>query len=240
MSTIAVTIKDRDVRNVSVTPVPRIQAIPVELSWAGEPPKEPLEPKIRVSIRSITRSFGAFGGTAAGGPGSRLEIKDQNTPGVLIDDYYVLLGGLTGRLYVNEMVYGSENVAHAPLRVGSAIGGASLRISLGHDGGLITIRPADRDGNPVPDATVIVMPSAWSSAGEFARSLVIGHADQHGEYQSVALKPGKYFVLATVTRTPGLTPDFVEKLQRLRLKAEEIVVEPNATVQLKMGLTELH
>ena len=95
---------------------------------------------------------------------------------MLTDDYYVRLVGLSGRLYVNEIVYGNENVAHAPLRAGSAMSAASLRIALGHDGGLLNVRPVDREVIRCPDATVIVLPSVWSTDGEFAESLVIGQA----------------------------------------------------------------
>ncbi len=77
----------------------------------------------------MTRSFGAFAGTRPDGTSGKSSLGD-----VLMDAYYLRVNGLKDRLYVKEIVYGSENVTHAPLRVGSASAGTPVRVLVGHDG----------------------------------------------------------------------------------------------------------
>jgi protocatechuate 3,4-dioxygenase beta subunit len=236
IATIPVSIRDRDERNVTVQPVPRL-LIPVELAWANGPPEKPVAASLGVSLMSMTRSFGAFASTGRAAPPAQLKIKG-NTPGeagLLMDDYYVRVVGLTGRLYVKEILYGGENVIYAPLQVGSAPAGTSLRVAVGHDGGVLRVRVADEDGNPKPDAGVVLWPATAVSDTVLPGLLVTGQADQHGEYVSRALMPGKYFAFATASPSGALNPEFLAKVRSLRSHAREVAVPPNGTAELKLA-----
>jgi hypothetical protein len=109
-----------------------------------------------------------------------------------------------------------------------------LRVRIGHDGALLNVRTTDADGNAAPNATVIVMPSSFASDADLAARLVIGQADQNGDYASHALMPGKYLVLATGDEPSDLTPDFVSALRGIRNHAREISLDPNATLDLNL------
>jgi hypothetical protein len=244
LATIPVTIRDRDVQNVTLQPVPRLPPIPVELAWADAPPEKVLAGKLGITLTSITRSFGGSARTAAqAAPPAKMEINDSDKvpsrKGPLMDDYHLRVGPLTGRLYLKELLYGNDDVMYAPFRPGSAIAGSVLRVRIGHDGGLLNIRATDADGNPVPNASVIVMPASFGSEADLAARLVTGQADQNGDYASRALMPGKYLVLATTDEPSDLTPEFIAALRAMRNHAREISLEPNATLDLKLQPTRL-
>jgi hypothetical protein len=240
IATTPVSIRDRDVRNLRLQPVPRLR-LPVELAWADPPPGKPNGVTLSVSLMSMTRSFGGFASSARAAPPAQLEITDNapSGPGLLMDDYYVRIIGLTGQLYVKEIVYGAESLMHAPLRVGSAPAGTTLRVMVGHDGGMMHTRVIDGDGKPVPDATVVVFPTSAVSDAELGSQLVTGQADQHGIYVSRALMPRNYLVFATLSPVAVLNPEFLAGVRAVRSDAQEIAVAPNASVNLKLALTEL-
>jgi hypothetical protein len=190
-----------------------------------------------VNLQSITRSFGAFHGS------ERQEVPSAGQiSGVLMDDFYHRVTGLAGRLYVKEIVYGTETITHAPLRAGSARTGTALRIFVGHDGALLNAGVKTREGKPLPDATVVVMPTWFATEGELAGSLESGLTDQFGDYSAKrAIAPGKYHVVAlSEPLSNPMTPEQLARLIKLRSsgRMREIVVEPNATVALTLEAVE--
>jgi hypothetical protein len=119
---------------------------------------------------------------------------------------------------------------HAPLRVGSATGNAGLRVMVARDGGRLNARVQDKDGNPLGDIRVLVLPADISSEGMLQSALVTGQTDQRGTYRSQALRPGKYFVVATQDRV-NATPESIDNLWRSRTRFQEIELAPNGTAQ---------
>ena len=222
---------DRDAVNVRFQPVPSFN-VPFELTWAAEPPAKPVETKLRFGFPSMTRSFGSSGG-----------LQDSATPpaskelsAMLMDDYYVKVFGITGRLYIKEVLYGNDNITYAPFRPGTKHDGAVLRVAVGHDGAQIKARLRDRNGKPVPGATVVVMPAVFASEFELASALQTGLADQYGDYESTrALQTGKYYVLALTQPLPEPLPaDQVLRLMNLRTQAREVTLEPGGTAELDL------
>ena len=155
---------------------------------------------------------------------------------MLMDDYYVRVFGITGRLYIKEVLYGNDNITYAPFRPGTKHDGAVLRVAVGHDGAQIKARLRDRNGKPVPGATVVVMPAVFASEFELASALQTGLADQYGDYESTrALQPGKYYVLALTQPLPEPLPaDQVLRLMNLRTQAREVTLEPGGTAELDL------
>ncbi len=230
LASATVSLGDRDATNITLQPIPRL-SIPIELAWAGAPPEKPAEGNLRVFLQSITRSFGSFRASDAAMAPASLEIRN-----VLMDDYYLRVGGLTGRLYIKEILYGNDNITYAPFRPGTQISGTTLRAVIGHDGAYIKARIRDRDGKHVSGAMVITMPAVFASEAELASALQTGSADQNGDYESTrALAPGKYYVLAlTPPIAEPLQADDVTRLINLRTKALEVTLEPNSTANLNL------
>src|SRR5207237_6720797 len=97
---------------------------------------------------------------------------------------------------LKDITYNGHSALFEPLRPGSATGEAGMRVTLAADGGVISAKVADRDGNPLGDSWVIVMPGQVASEAMLASAFVSGQTDQTGAWKSRALAPGKYYVLA--------------------------------------------
>src|SRR5262249_47581841 len=146
---------------------------------------------------------------------------------LLLDDYYVHVTGLTGRLYLKGILCGNDDITYAPFRAGSAPSGASLVIVTGHDGAQLSIRITNRDGNAIPHATVVVMPAVFASDADLAARSMTGKADQNGDYVSRALMPGQYLALAMKEELIEWNPEFVARLRAVRHRAREISLDAN-------------
>ena len=227
-------IADKDLHNV------RVQARPLahlsgEVLWAATPPDKPVESKLSIWLEPLTRAQwqGETTQTESSIPG------EFSLPSLLMDDFKARLRGLSGGMYLKDITYAGVSVLHEPLRLGGAVGNASMRIVLARDGGSVTVKIADKDGNPVPDSYVLVMPADSNSEASLADTLISGQTDQNGAYTSVALAPGKYYVLAS-TVAINKSPESIGTLWRARSHATETDVGPNATVQLTLTPTTLN
>lgn len=125
------------------------------------------------------------------------------------------------------------SILHEPLRVGSALGNAGLRIVVARDGGFISAKVADKDGNPVPNSYVLTLPQGATTEALLAAQLISGQTDQNGVYSSDMLAPGKYLVLAS-TAPVDMTPESISKLWRARSHAQEVEVSANGTAQVNL------
>jgi hypothetical protein len=126
------------------------------------------------------------------------------------------------------MTYGTHSVLREPMRVGSAIGNAPLRVTIGTDGGMVQVTANDKNGNAIGDALVLVLPGQIASEAELAAAMISGQTDQNGAWTSSALAPGKYFVLATGD-VVNKSPEDIGKLWRARGRGQQVEVGPNAT-----------
>ncbi len=194
--TTQVSITDRDVRNVRAEARPRLP-ISGEVVWDGTPPDKPLDSKLSINLQPLTRGL-------VMGEDESLTAKSSipgefNYPGLLMDEYKPGVRGLPKDLYIKDLTYAGISVLRAPLRLGSAIGNATLRITLARDGGTIDAKVADKDGNPVPDSRVLIMPAEANTEATLAAALITGQTDQKGTYTTSALAPGKYHILASTT-----------------------------------------
>ena len=104
---------------------------------------------------------------------------------------------------------------------------------MARDGGYVSAKVADKDGNPVPDSYVLIMPSSVTSESALASNLISGQTDQNGVYSSDMLAPGKYLVLASSAAVDS-TPDSIGKLLRSRSHAQEVEIAANGTAQITL------
>ena len=228
-----VTITDEDVRGVKVVPRPRLN-VPGEVAFEGTPPDKPIEGKLNLNLSPMTRA--PFGGEF-----KAMSVK-ADIPGtfvfegLLLDDYSIRVNQLPESLYIREMTYGGRSVLYEPLRVGTALGDAGMRVTIGLDGGFVSARVSDSKGNPVSNSWVCVLPDHIPSEAMLAAALVAGQTDQTGTWKSKALAPGKYFVLAA-SEAMNRSPEDIGKLWQARTHAQEVQVSAGATASVSVILS---
>jgi hypothetical protein len=223
-ATQTIEIRDRDLVNANLIVGPGM-TLQGEVAWDGAAPETPSTVKVSLTFNSLLRSP-----VANERPSARADIPGSfSVPGLLPADYAVRVF-IGGGLYVKDVLYAGQSVMHAPLRVGSATGNAGMRVMVGRDGARLNARVQDKDGNPLGDIRVLVLPADISSEGMLQSALVTGQTDQRGTYRSQALRPGKYFILATQDRV-NATPESIDNLWRSRTRFQEIELAPNGTAQ---------
>jgi hypothetical protein len=230
-----VAITDRDIDNVNVETQAGVPILGRAI-WEGAPPDEPITTKLWLSLTPLRRSY--FTGEKLD---AKLTIPGEFLfPSVMLDDYLVQAdGALPTGVYVKDILYAATSVKNVPFRVGSALGNVDLRIVIARDGGGLTVKTSDEDGNPAPDAGVLIMPSEVRSEAELAATLISGQTDQEGFYAFTNLAPGKYRVLTTnapVDNMPeSINPETISRLWRARSgKASEVEISPGVVVRLTL------
>lgn len=228
--TSAFSVTDRDVRGVRVGARPRL-AVPGEVVWYGTPPEQPVRAKISFWVHPLTRA--PWQDEARGLDDEASIPGDFSFPNLLLDDYELNVYGIPHNLYLKDITYGGLSILHEPLGVGRAMGNATLRVVVAPDGGYVSARVADKDGNPVPDSYVIIVPSSANSESALAANLISGQTDQNGVYSSDMLAPGKYLVLASSAPVDS-TPESIGKLLRSRSHAQEVDIAANGAAQITL------
>ena len=227
-ATANILVVDRDLRNLKLTAAP---ALPLagEVIWDGTPPATPVTDKLSISLRPLLRSYygGENNSVHAGIPGT------FSFPGVLMDDYTVWPFLHVPGLYVKDVAYNGRSILNEPLRIGSAMGDASLRVTVARDGATINATVADKDGNPASDMTVVAIDAGVSSEGMLAARLVPGKTDQAGQYTRQSLPPGKYYVMAS-SDSLDVTPESIGKLWRARNRFTEVELTPFGNIQVTL------
>jgi hypothetical protein len=227
-----VTITDQDVHKIQVDGHPQAP-VAGEIVWAATAPDKPVSNKLSIWLQPLTRA--QWGGEQL--------FADASIPGefslaLFTDEYIVHINGFPDGCYMKDVTYGGVSIKHEPLRVGSMLANATLRVVVGRDGGSISAKVADKDSHPVSDANVVVMPAESSSEASLAAALRSGQTDQNGLYLSGSVAPGKYLVLASAAPV-DMSPESIGSLWRALTHAQEVEVAPNQTVQVAMDLTTL-
>jgi hypothetical protein len=232
--TAVVTVINEDMHNIRLPTLPRM-SVPGEVAWDGTPPTTPVRFKTWVYLSSLNR-----GRLGAESTDLQASIPGEfSFPGLLMGDYAVGFSpdvwGAPAGFYVKDATYAGFTIRNSPLRLGTALGDASLRIVLARDGGTISAHVTDRDGNPV-NAYVMMLPATATSEAALADMLLSGQTDQAGTYTSDMLAPGKYYVLATETPIDQ-SPECIAKLWRVRIKSKEVDLSPGGAVRVELQVT---
>jgi Carboxypeptidase regulatory-like domain len=223
-----ITITDRDLSGLRIAAMPGMP-LDGEVVWDGDPPQTPPDAKVGLFLAPLLRSF--FSGE---NNDSRPTIPGTfSFPGILVDDYSVRATLNSPGLYVKDVQYGGRSVRYEPLHFGSAVGNTGMRVVVGSDGGTIAARVADKDGNPVADIRVLVIPAIMPSEAFLYDMLRGSSTDQLGQYKSVTLAPGKYLVAAS-NDVIDATPESVNRIWRSRNRFKEVDLAPNGTVQVTL------
>jgi hypothetical protein len=150
-----------------------------------------------------------------------------------MDDDNLDFGTLPAGVYVKDVEYGGRSIFHQVFRPGTAAGEAGLRVMLGADGGTIAFKVADKDGNPIPDLRVVVIPKKAGSEAVLAATMVSGQADPNGSWTTPTLAPGSYYAIATTARV-DMSPEFIAQLWRARDRAAVVDVGVKGSAQVTL------
>lgn len=230
-----VAVGKEDVRKLSLTahrPAPVVGEVAIE----GVQPAQPLPSKLGLALSPVVPRLGVRGEEGL--------VAQSSIPGafsfggVLPDEYAVEIRNVPPDFYIKDVTYGGASVLHLPLRADAATASAHLHIVLASDGGTIATKVADRDGNPVQDCNIVVVPTETGSDAALADAIATGRTDQYGAYSSPRLAPGKYYVLATAART-GRSPEFIGKLTRALNRLQDVELGAGASVQVSLSPTGL-
>jgi hypothetical protein len=237
------TISNKDTRDLKLLTTPSVVIVG---DTAFDPP--PREKPRRVQI-GLTRSinggegyadstekpatFGMYGMVGASRGGTEVPGPfnlGHWRPG----DWDLQVSRLSAGCYVKEATCGTRDLLRAPLRINDAPSSERLRIVIGCDGGSLSARVTDKDGNPVPSAVLYVFSVNAATPGALAATL--RRADIAGGFSAplTALPPGKYLALVSdLDISPLDAPaDEIEELWRTKGAAKEVEIGPGAMVQL--------
>lgn len=220
-----IAIADRDLSNLKFAATPGIP-LNGEVVWDGEPPQTPVSASLSVWLQPLLRS--GMGGEETNAKSS---IPGTFTvPDLLMDEYAVHVFLKVPGLYVKDVTYGAKSVSYAPLQVGSD---AELRVIIGHDGGTVRVGVADKDGNPVGDMRVLLVPVEAGSEAALQSMLITGTTDQLGNYTSRTLAPGKYYVAASSDYFDA-TPESIGKIWQSRSRFQEVDLAAKGSSQVSL------
>jgi hypothetical protein len=138
-------------------------------------------------------------------------VRDDQTFTLnLSPGHYYLLDRFTQHGYIvrNMELEGRDVLEDGFSIVGP--GKLSLEITLSKDGGRVDGVVADKDGKPMPGATVVLVPEAQRrSHGDLFQN---AEADQRGQYKFEAITPGDYKIFAWHEVEEGIwqDPDFLK------------------------------
>lgn len=103
-----------------------------------------------------------------------------------------------------------------------------------HGCGFLKAKVADKEGNPVGDCFVILMPANAVSEAALAEALITGQTDQSEAYSSNALAPGKYFALVSSSAIDK-SPEDVSRLLQNRSHAQEVIIGAGTTMAVALA-----
>jgi hypothetical protein len=222
-----ITVADRDVQGLKIAlgHGPTIQG---EVVWDGAAPVDPGNTKVRIFLQPLMRS-----GLQGESPSAQPAIPGSFTLSNLVTGDYTLRTMLNANgLYVKDVTYSGNSIMNQPLRTGETMD-STLTVVMGRDPATITARVTNKDGVPLADMAVLILPTEAASPAALQATMAIGSTDQQGQYTSHPLAPGKYYVMATEDRV-NATPESIDRLWSARNRFQETVAPPNGNVQLTL------
>jgi hypothetical protein len=114
-----------------------------------------------------------------------------------------------------------------------------LEVILAHNGGTLHARVADDKGEPVGDATVVLIPKAAATHMEVADTRLTGLTNNKGESAIGSVPPGEYWALAIDDNFMDYAVETIAALFDARTKGEEVNIGPNATVEVSLEIRRL-
>jgi protocatechuate 3,4-dioxygenase beta subunit len=226
-ATTLITVVDRDVQvRLGLTSGPVLNG---EVVWDAEAPTNPVTAKVAIRLTPLLRPQ-----MPGERPDARSEIPGTFTLNTMTTGDYAVLAMLNARgVYVKDVRYAGQSIMYQALHPGDAMGDG-LSVVMARDGASISARVADKDGAPVSDIHVLLIPADAASPAVLQAAMVVGATDQQGLYTSATVAPGRYYVVATNDRIDP-TPECIDRVWRARGKFTEMTVAPNAVAQVTLS-----
>jgi hypothetical protein len=214
-----------DVANFKLAPA-SMSPISAEFVWDGDPAAQFPSLNGALTLQGRSQSFNL--GFVVPGSFTRSVMLQP-------DDYTIdVLRGISGGgRYLKETTCGGQSVLHGVVPLGGATSCGVLRFVIAHDGGTLIAHVADKDGNPISDAYVAIVPESAATEAEMSAVMTFGQTGMNGVYSTTALAPGKYRVLAT-NETIDLAANRVARLWAAQSLGQELEIGANARVQVKL------
>ena len=236
-----VEITTRDLRDVKLE-VRAPALVAGDTVWDPAPAK-PVDARIGIALTtSATRTTYADGGSPNSGYAFGMESTSRSitVPGNFnlgnwpVDDYTLSVSGIPAGCYLKDALWGTTSVLHEPVRLSRGFGGdIRLRVVLACDAGSLAAHVTDRDGAPVSNVNLYVIPAPLPTPAAL-QEVVRRAAVQQGWSDPVRqLPPGKYLALACDLELDG-TADPILKLGRALSKAKEVEVTAGAPAQVTL------
>lgn len=220
------TIVDRDLADLRVPSKPRLN-LPTTIEWSATP-GDAAPVKLQLTpMGRVVRADEKLAAEVAAGANYTFE-------GLLLGDYEVFVTSTPPGTYVQEVLYGGASIRTAPLRLGTALSNATLRVILARDGGRVTVHVEDRDGNPARTQSVILIPQGPSTELAIAGAIKGGATNQDGNWASPVLPPGKYTILTSSARI-DFSPESIARLWNARQKGREVEITMGSTAQITLS-----
>jgi hypothetical protein len=219
-----------------------------ETVWDPEPRDKPKETGISIGfMKDMDREKYAdeeqphtfnslFGGTGVGG---RVSVPGPFSLGrIPADDYRLYVSGLPEGCYVKEATFAGASVRNRPLDLKAVAGDERLRVVLACDAASLVARVTDREGNPVSNVSLYVMPAEALSAAAMSEDIRRVPVDRGWSGLVRTLAPGKYLVLAC-NLDVNETADSVLKLWLARSKAKEVEIGAGTKAQVALEIAAI-
>jgi hypothetical protein len=236
-----VAIADRDAREVQLVPG---SAVTLAGDTVWEPPRQDaVRARIAIALTKLRDKHAEEAQSSALGTsfgyGTHIQVPGPFAlEGMPADDYIFDVQELPEGCYVNDATLAGASVWRQPLRLTQAAGDGRLHIALACDGGSLMARVTDRDGNPVSNVNLYVMPEEAGTAAALYEVLRQAEVEKGFSGTVKPLPPGKYLVLACDLRTDG-TADPILKLWSQRAKATEVEIGAGQIAQVTLELADI-
>jgi protocatechuate 3,4-dioxygenase beta subunit len=213
----------RDAGLGNLYPRPGI-AVQGKLTVVAAKPEDPLPGGLTVTLERRGRPI-LYGENLVAAVKSDGSFGIEN---VFTDEYGLTVSGLPDGYYLSGASQQGLNVTRGPIQPGRG----ELLISIGSDAAAIRGRTVDKDANPVPDATVILLPSKRLETDP----ILTRQSDNNGAFEFTSLEPGKYQILALTGLYAGEASDPAFVANHTSLASEvEVAAKESRNVNLKVN-----
>ena len=224
---VPITIADRDLSRLEIVASggPTLNG---EVVWDADAPAEPVTVRVSLPLTPLLR-----GGLPGENPFARVDIPGTfEIPSLVVGDYALRAMINAPGMYVKDVTYAGHSVMNQPLHAGESMSD-SLRVVIARDAATIHAQVNNKDGQPLADMQVIVLPAGASSEAVLQATMFSGETDQRGEFTSHGIAPGKYYVAASDASFDA-TPESIGRLWRARNRFQEVELTAGGSSQLTL------
>ncbi len=190
-------------------------------------------PAAEGNVRVLLRAAEPMRGVPMGpGGGGQIKTGAFQVGNLVAEKYQVSLGGLPDGAYLKSARLGDRDALEHGVDLTNGSPGAMLNVVASMDGGQISGTVTNEKGEPVPGATVTLMPSASRARQQHLYKRVT--AEQSGAFTIRGIAPGDYRVFAweEVDQLSWQDPEYVKPYEN-SAKSVSIREKGMETLQLR-------